>query len=387
MQSSFRIPDCNLLAFISAFEKLSRKAVKLNLNAPTYTITGTKTVISETGNYVRLFHLVNVSTEEIKIDGWQLQAVINHTPEGNIIRCLPNCNIPDTYRTTYSYCEHCGIDRRRNDTFVLKREQEYKQVGRTCLVDFLGHTATDIAGKAELLFELHSLDEGFQSFGGEGVGWVTALDTYLAFVAETIVHHGWMSKQKANDEGFDPSSATCNLAMNYLERNVKLRKFDKPSEESTQLAKNAIAWASSLTQAETQGNDYLHNISVIARSGAVKPNQLGFGASIIPSYKRYLESLVPKVERKPSEYQGKLKERSNWELKVDKTIPLAGAYGTTFLHLMSDQAGNAFKWMASSECLDEGKAYIITGTVKDHKEYKGVKQTSLTRCKCALVRA
>ena len=31
--------------------------------------------------------------------------------------------------------------------------------------------------------------------------------------------------------------------------------------------------------------------------------------------------------------------------------------------------------------IESGKTYTITGTVKEHKEYKGEKETVLTRCK------
>ena len=48
-----------------------------------------------------------------------------------------------------------------------------------------------------------------------------------------------------------------------------------------------------------------------------------------------------------------------------------------------DEHGNTIIWNTSSfyEDLEEGKAYTITGTVKEHSDYRGDKQTVLSRCK------
>jgi hypothetical protein len=52
---------------------------------------------------------------------------------------------------------------------------------------------------------------------------------------------------------------------------------------------------------------------------------------------------------------------------------------------MIDAAGNVFKWFASSERLVIGTTYAVKGTVKSHGEYKEIKETCLSRCKCVVV--
>ena len=43
--------------------------------------------------------------------------------------------------------------------------------------------------------------------------------------------------------------------------------------------------------------------------------------------------------------------------------------------------GNVFTWAASShQDLEIGHVYTVLGTIKDHSEYKGTKQTVLSRC-------
>lgn len=75
-------------------------------------------------------------------------------------------------------------------------------------------------------------------------------------------------------------------------------------------------------------------------------------------------------------------------------------YGTThYIYTMKDAEGNVYVWkttstlmiyssdgdMDNATCIRRGDTMIITGTVKEHSEYKGEKQIVLTRCKFSLV--
>lgn len=56
---------------------------------------------------------------------------------------------------------------------------------------------------------------------------------------------------------------------------------------------------------------------------------------------------------------------------------------TVYVHTFRTQAGNLLVWKTSKGNLgvEEGEWVEISGTVKEHSEYKGDKQTLLTRCK------
>ncbi len=74
-------------------------------------------------------------------------------------------------------------------------------------------------------------------------------------------------------------------------------------------------------------------------------------------------------------------------------------YGTThYIHTFEDAEGNVLVWKTTSSMavqLDDdgckwhtigwGDIIQITGTVKDHTEYRGTQQTVLTRCKYSLI--
>lgn len=82
-----------------------------------------------------------------------------------------------------------------------------------------------------------------------------------------------------------------------------------------------------------------------------------------------------------SEFQGSVGDRLEVVLTIEKAIPVEGAYGTSTVHIMHDDFENVYVWITAAKSLVAGNAYLIKGTVKEHKTYKGTKQTVLTRCK------
>lgn len=82
-----------------------------------------------------------------------------------------------------------------------------------------------------------------------------------------------------------------------------------------------------------------------------------------------------------SEFIGTPKERIEFFAKVNKIVKVNGSYGDSLMYLMEDPSGNSIVWVTSSVDLTEGKEYYMRGTVKDHREYRGIKQTVMTRCK------
>ena len=55
---------------------------------------------------------------------------------------------------------------------------------------------------------------------------------------------------------------------------------------------------------------------------------------------------------------------------------------TSYLYKFADADGNTVTWKTSKWLdIEEGQTYKVAGTIKDHTEYKGDKQTVLTRCK------
>lgn len=96
-----------------------------------------------------------------------------------------------------------------------------------------------------------------------------------------------------------------------------------------------------------------------------------------------VNSLV--LEPSASQYQGEIGERLRQRLlKVTRVVTSDGYFGRTYIHTFEDEDANVYVWMTSSKCLEENAVYWVDGTVKDHKMYKNVPQTILSRCKVTL---
>lgn len=86
-----------------------------------------------------------------------------------------------------------------------------------------------------------------------------------------------------------------------------------------------------------------------------------------------------------SKHVGELKERLRGIAATVTFVREFGdeddLYGTRTLVKFRDAEGNVFEWW-SSQAWDEpiGTEVLITGTVKKHGEYNGVKSTTLSRC-------
>ena len=92
-----------------------------------------------------------------------------------------------------------------------------------------------------------------------------------------------------------------------------------------------------------------------------------------------VDSLI--YENGESEYQGEIGEKLDRILIVEKAIALDGYYGASTMHIMRDDDGNCYVWTTAAKSWEPDTEHHIVGTVKDHKQYKGIKQTILTRCR------
>ena len=91
---------------------------------------------------------------------------------------------------------------------------------------------------------------------------------------------------------------------------------------------------------------------------------------------------MPLEPESHSEYLGEIKERLR-DLQVTLTAIhyFDGFYGTSTMYIFQKEE-NVLVWTTSS-CkyeLEVGEHVLLTGTVKDHKLYKNIKQTVLSRC-------
>ena len=101
-----------------------------------------------------------------------------------------------------------------------------------------------------------------------------------------------------------------------------------------------------------------------------------------PSAKQTIQSLISSLlPESTSDYMGEIKERLR-DLKVTVTgvRTTEGFYGTSYIYTFKC-GDNSLTWFSSAEKdIEEGESILLTGTVKKHEVYNGIKVTYLNRC-------
>ena len=85
-----------------------------------------------------------------------------------------------------------------------------------------------------------------------------------------------------------------------------------------------------------------------------------------------------------SEWVGEVGDKFSGKLKFESVRYFDSDYGTRGFYKFTDFDGNIFIWKTGyNEKLEdkEGEEFLISGTIKEHSEFRGEKQNILTRCK------
>lgn len=320
------------------------------------------------------------------INGWRFVAALEHAEGGTIVHAVPGEEVPKMYRDCRSSCDHCNADRKRNDTFVLRHtDGSTKQVGSTCIRDFLGNSAPhNIAIQATIVTcivdTLRSLEDGFE--GGRAREHFM-LTGFLATVSAVMRENGWVSRKMANERD---TMSTSDVALSELR---KLKPEIVVNDADCDLARCAADWAENISDeaVDAESGDYLHNVRVIAIGGTVESRNAGVAASIVNAYQRAIGAARISDNRRTAAnvHVGVVGKRETFK---DAQLDFVAGYETQFGYttVLSFILGNGATvvWKASNTNIgkaDIGKVFTITGKVKNHGEYKGRAQTNLSHCK------
>lgn len=325
-----------------------------------------------------------------KLNGWEVIAKIDHMDKSTMIRKFVDDIDLSQYRND-PVCEHCQIDRYRNVTFIVRNESgELKQVGSSCLKDFTGHDPRQALSAIGMIQDFQSEWDDFCSHG-RGINGFYVHDV----LARTIIWlkgHGYVSKSAAYDRGLEPTISV--IESSYTgEPNLTVPKEEYPAIEKEV---NAII-EHFKNHPEKGSNDYIGNCAEIAKSLYMDWKFGGYAVSMIPTYYREMEQKAKQDADSQSEYVGKVGERKEFELYFADWKCFETAYGVMQIYKLKDKNGNVFIWKTASGSLYDKNDIALTsnqlrmdtyeneliklrGRIKEHKEYRGVKQTVLTRC-------
>lgn len=336
------------------------------------------------------------------INDWEFVAGVEHTPAGNIYsKALTSVEIPIRYRNTDSCtCEHCNTKRIRKNTCIIRNTKtgEFKQVGNSCLNDFThGMSASMVTWYASLKTIFKDAEEKPVS----GWSWYQKYyDTkeFLQFTAETIRHFGYSKSDGADStksrvqDFFDVRHGNTKYweakEIRHIQDMMEYVRFNPDSPEAVKMTEEALAWIAD----QEATNDYLHNLKVVTSLKETNSSRFGLLVSLFPTYNRELEHQAKKKAEeeagKKSKHIGKIGDRVEINVQSVKCITSwesnFGYYPTiTYIWKIVDTEGNVFTWKTSKGLDEDNPPKTLKGTVKEHKEFRGVLQTELTRCKVA----
>jgi hypothetical protein len=332
------------------------------------------------------FYLVEASGTA-KIDGWEFIATIEHTELGNVIRSFQTkIAVPLEYREVKSKCDHCKTNRARKDTYLVMNESgEFLQLGKTCLMDYThALDAESVTAYLSLFDELEAHDGC--SEGGTGIGRYIYRDDYMRIACEMIRLYGFVSYAKSQEFGWtstvnrvdDVYFPSTSKQQQEFKKELHERGFDPGSETVKTRVAEVLAWAQSLDSTA----DYLWNLKMIANKEFLDFRDVGILVSAFAAYDRYLGIEYEKKNHAKSEYlAGKIGDKV--EIDIDQVKLLTSFqsdYGGNIGVYKFISHGNSVIWTTSA-FVEVDKVKKIKGTIKEFKDYKGEKETVLTRCK------
>lgn len=381
-QKTYKILSSNLLKLENAFKALQKKAKKLGLTPPSFEVV--KYIpeywdkLNTPPNYYPARYEITVTGEFPKIDGWNFLAAIDHLENGNIIRSFKEVDL--SYSSSAPNCDHCQKNRYRKHTFLVVNQdtQEIKQIGKSCVKDYLGGRSPEqlayLATFLKTMFDLES-DEDVSIHPSVDF----SLVDFLSAAVQVVEEDGRYISRK-NSEYMEPTTS---------DKTIVLLNSDVKVEEKSLVKALEIL---DFLQNYNPKNSYESNLVILSKEFVAKRKNYGLIASMVPFFQRNQEEQKTKEvkEEVVSNYVFEEKQRVEMNLTLDKVMLFDNMFGTVFFHIFSDKNGNKIVWKTNTgrltkivggifTAVEDGEAVKCKATVKKHSEYKGIKQTEVSR--------
>lgn len=388
MFASFNVPAHRMETLTARLNKLVKKANKYGNEPIGYTI-GAKTMaeklIHNNGNRP---HKIQVEMVDVIVWGnapkygeYTFAAKVEFMDGGeNVVHNIANIELENRFRFMVNHCDHCGHNRVRNNVYVFTNANgEQMAVGSSCLRDFTGcDNPLEIANRATFFSDVQDIceDEEKEYWGGAGE-YIFSAAAILQSAAANIRQYGWISKAKAMELETTPTSQ---YVINDLIKNNGKWVAVEICDADIAMAQSAMDYFRAGNQFD---NNYLDNIRVILKSDMVAYRHLALVASGVQHVIREQSNIVANAAKAiVSQYVGNVGDKlKDIAVIFEKEIYIGETqFGSKYLYCFQHN-GNSVNWFTDKRDFEVGNAYTMSATVKELKEYKGIKQTIVTRAK------
>lgn len=286
-------------------------------------------------------------------------------------------------------CDHCHTSRDRAISYVVRHKTDRRvlQLGRNCFGDYVGKdTLRALEFQAVIMANMGGDEDGFWGEGGgrRSVPVVKVFDCVL--VAEVLRRtEGWKNNVKNEYSGDIEVEGTHRIAGPLA---IQISNSD-PSPRAAKLLdlvtdadRDTTAAIIARMQDETVSDEFgqtLQNVSQYDWVPNRKANLVAYMGQFLQNADRRAREAQLNAKRV---YVGTVGQREVFsDLTCIRVPSFDTDFGTVYVNTFEDADGNVLIWKTGSICFEVGCKLALQGTVKDHSEYNGTKQTILSRCK------
>ena len=329
-----------------------------------------------------------LNSPSISIAGNKFLAVVTKEEAGFITKTGTDVDLGG-WRPESMKCEHCGINRERNKTYLVEgADGKRHQIGSTCVDAYLGVKPEGLwAIGADPLSEVE--DHGTRAPNPARMARPTE---HMIAYALAVSNDGeqFVSRSSAMNYG---GEATADLIENALWSNLKEEGpwREEMEARAAEYMKNGHAKEVLEVIRKTEGDgDYAENLRTVAAGEMMNPSNSGLLVSGINYLKREREqaakdSVPPASVGWAGKVGDKMKGKKAKILSVHNidATDYSGRPITKSKITFRDANNHELIWWASKVIdVEEGADVTFAGgSVKNQGSYKGVDQTNLTRVK------
>lgn len=285
----------------------------------------------------------------------------------------------DDYFKKEFRCDHCSTKRFRKIVHLFRNEaNEELMIASSCAKEYFG---IDVASAVNKLFDFFSAGDirgGFSTmfdlFWKKSIPFNKEMFSRLCYGLITRDGHyikGGGTTAEANDFMSLNFNGVSESSRQELDRVMNL-------SETFDYNKVVEYW-----KAKPNQDNFTHNVCVAL--GMYQP-QHGYLAWAVYDYMKNVEGFGKPVITPTSNHIGTIGEKITTEVKINGIRCMETTWGFTRLVEMIDKNGNVLNWWTSKEIEAViGDSVKVTGTVKDHGEFRGVKNTVLKNCKMEVI--
>lgn len=297
-------------------------------------------------------------------------------------------------------CDYCKTNRKRNKTYLVVNQEigEWKQLGKECLKLFV--TGIDVDAIATFESFIKEAEDaaslGDEFFYNRRFKFVKVADA-LALACAVYRERGYLATRDAVGNSNDLCNKNivqrkltqqygCDSDFLNISSSVRSEIDEITVKTNTAIAKEDVEVAVEMVK-RFPDEPYYNNLKVIVENEYIPLNKLGLLVSIPKAIDRYEEEKRRQEEKEKlaaeSNYLGSVGEKISVNFVSGREVACCETqFGLLHIYEFKDANGNAVVWKSNSS-KDIPESGTVTGTVKAHEEYNGIKQTIILRAKIA----